>query len=36
VKKPGTYKQGLVIYEGYFTVYVDPRKEAVEGIRIGD
>jgi predicted ribosome quality control (RQC) complex YloA/Tae2 family protein len=36
VKKPGIYKPGLVIYEGYFTVYVDPRKEAVEGIRKGD
>ena len=36
VKKPGTYKPGLVIYEGYFTVYVDPRKEAVEAIRKGD
>lgn len=36
VKKPGTYKPGLVIYEGYFTVYVDPRKEAVESIRKGD
>jgi predicted ribosome quality control (RQC) complex YloA/Tae2 family protein len=36
VKKPGTYKPGLVIYEGYYTVYVDPRKEAVEGIRTGD
>lgn len=36
VKKPGTYKPGLVIYEGYYTVYVDPRKVAVEAIRKGD
>lgn len=36
VKKPGTYKPGLVIYEGYFTVYIDPRKESVEAIRKGD
>lgn len=36
VKKPGTYKPGLVIYEGYYTIYVDPRKEIVDRIQKKD